>query len=238
MTIKKGSYGHNVNKLQVMLSTLGFYDGAVDGMFGKMTEAAVKGYQKHVGLVADGVVGPKTNSALFGITEPPFSPLSGYERERIFGKFSYVPSPAPDNSGAPINILGDWESENIRLVKVPQLVGVQGFPVSGMVRMHKKMEQAFLGFMKDAAADGTLRLVKSWDGLFYPRYVRGSRSSLSNHSWGTAFDVNAGTNPIGHSNDELADLAQTGYKWGFFWGNAFANRPDPMHFEWTGKIQE
>ena len=223
--------------LQVLLATLGFYEGAVDGRFGPMTDAAVRSYQKHVGFVVDGIVGPKTRSALFGISDPPSSALSGYERERVFGKFAFVPHPAPNRSGHPIEILGNWESENIVVVNVPQLIGVTGFPKSGNVRMHRLMRDAFLGFIADAERDGSLKLLKTWDGLYYPRYVRGSRTSLSNHSWGTAFDVNAGTNPLGRKSDELADFAQTGYKYGFFWGNAFSNRPDPMHFEWTGKYE-
>lgn len=237
MTIRRGSYGSDVTALQVLLATLGFYEGAVDGRFGPMTDAAVRAYQKHVGFVVDGIVGPKTRGALFGISDPPLSALSGYERARLFGDFKFVPHPAPNRSGHPIEILGNWESENIVLVEVPELIGVKGFPKSGMIRMHKKMERAFLGFIREAAKNGSLKLLRTWDGLYYPRYVRGSLTSLSNHSWGTAFDVNAGTNPLGRRNDELADFAQTGYKYGFFWGNAFSNRPDPMHFEWTGKYE-
>ena len=221
--------------MQTLLSTLGFYEGAIDGLFGPKTEAAVRAYQRHAGLSVDGVVGPKTHAALFGVTDPPFSALSGYDRQRIFGKFSFVPHPAPDSSGCPIEILGDWVEKNIVVVHVPQLIGLAGFPKSGNVRMHRLMRYAFLGFIADAARDGSIKLLTTWDGLYYPRYVRGSRTSLSNHSWGTAFDVNAGTNPLGRRCDELADFAQTGYKWGFFWGNHFATRPDPMHFEWVGR---
>jgi hypothetical protein len=46
---------------------------------------------------------------------------------------------------------------------------------------------------------GLLRLVRSYDGGFYPRYKRLQAhipANLSNHSWGTAFDINAQWNPI------------------------------------------
>lgn len=54
-TIRKGSTGANVKKLQGLLKNL-----VADGIFGNITEAAVKAYQKSKGLVADGIVGPKT----------------------------------------------------------------------------------------------------------------------------------------------------------------------------------
>lgn len=62
-----------VKALQIMLADNGFADGntndsvcAADGLFGKGTEAAVKAFQSANGLIADGVVGPATWSALEG----------------------------------------------------------------------------------------------------------------------------------------------------------------------------
>ena len=54
MTLKLGSKGEAVKTLQEFLKI------TVDGDFGPKTELAVKEYQKKSGLVADGVVGPKT----------------------------------------------------------------------------------------------------------------------------------------------------------------------------------
>lgn len=53
-TLKHGSRGAEVKTLQKMLSL------AEDGIFGDVTEEAVKAYQKSQGLRADGIVGPKT----------------------------------------------------------------------------------------------------------------------------------------------------------------------------------
>ena len=52
--LKKGSKGPSVVTLQEFLKL------TADGIFGPKTESAVKSYQKKNGLVPDGVVGPKT----------------------------------------------------------------------------------------------------------------------------------------------------------------------------------
>lgn len=52
-----------VKAVQVALKSRGFKVG-VDGFFGAGTEAAVKAFQKKAGMVADGLVGPKTRAAL------------------------------------------------------------------------------------------------------------------------------------------------------------------------------
>ncbi len=49
---------------QQQLATLGLYTGAVDGVAGDLTTAAVKAFQRGNDLVVDGVVGPATRAAL------------------------------------------------------------------------------------------------------------------------------------------------------------------------------
>ncbi len=56
--------GSAVKNLQLKLKELGFNPGQVDGMFGMQTEIAVKQAQQFFGLDVDGIVGPKTWSAL------------------------------------------------------------------------------------------------------------------------------------------------------------------------------
>jgi N-acetylmuramoyl-L-alanine amidase len=53
-----------VKELQTKLKRWGYYGGAVDGIFGAETYAAVKSFQRKNGLTADGVVGPATSKAL------------------------------------------------------------------------------------------------------------------------------------------------------------------------------
>jgi lysozyme len=56
MTLIKGSRGPEVMALQGMLVNRGYKSVVPDGDFGGITEAAVKDFQAHVGVQADGVV--------------------------------------------------------------------------------------------------------------------------------------------------------------------------------------
>lgn len=56
----------SVEQIQHALARRGFDPGIIDGIWGRRTEAAVRAYQQSEGLVADGIVGPKTWKALFG----------------------------------------------------------------------------------------------------------------------------------------------------------------------------
>ena len=62
LTIRRGSKGETVAEMQGVLERLGYDLGScgVDGDFGRMTEKAVKAFQKDHGLTVDGICGPKT----------------------------------------------------------------------------------------------------------------------------------------------------------------------------------
>jgi murein L,D-transpeptidase YcbB/YkuD len=60
-----GSRGHRVYKLQHELGMMGyFHHHRATGYFGPKTKRAVKEFQRDHGLRADGIVGPRTMSAL------------------------------------------------------------------------------------------------------------------------------------------------------------------------------
>jgi len=64
-TVKRGSLGGAVRRLQAWLNDVGGGNAlAEDGQFGAATEAAVRAYQQAYGLVADGIVGQMTWAAL------------------------------------------------------------------------------------------------------------------------------------------------------------------------------
>ena len=61
--------GDDVAALQARLTEMGFHCGRVDGIYGRMTEAAVKEFQKSVGAAVDGKCGPATIIALLRLTK-------------------------------------------------------------------------------------------------------------------------------------------------------------------------
>lgn len=62
--LKLGMTGPAVTRLQERLKAVGVFTGAIDGVFGEETQAAVKAAQKNFQLETDGVVGSATWSAL------------------------------------------------------------------------------------------------------------------------------------------------------------------------------
>lgn len=58
--LRRGSTGSTVSMLQLALKRSGFYSGALDGIFGRRTETAVRNFQTMNRLNPDGIVGPAT----------------------------------------------------------------------------------------------------------------------------------------------------------------------------------
>ncbi|MXG91469.1 M15 family peptidase [Nocardioides sp. YIM 123512] len=66
-------------------------------------------------------------------------------------------------------------------------------------------------------------------GCYYPRFIAGS-TTLSNHSFGLAFDINVPGNGRGTVGAINRDVVQIFKDWGFDWGGDWSYT-DPMHFE-------
>ncbi|EYF08798.1 peptidoglycan-binding domain-containing protein [Chondromyces apiculatus] len=64
VALRQGTRGPNVKRVQTRLDALG-WDLPADGIFGPITDRNVKSFQRRKGLLDDGVVGPRTWSALF-----------------------------------------------------------------------------------------------------------------------------------------------------------------------------
>lgn len=77
---RQGSRGSEVRQIQTKLKQWGYYDGAVDGIFGSKTTAAVKLFQQRNGLTADGIAGPATLAAM-GINNSSTGSTTNYNNE-------------------------------------------------------------------------------------------------------------------------------------------------------------
>ncbi len=171
-----------------------------------------------------------------------FGPLGAADRARIFGEFKFSPPPGSSSAGGDITILGNWENENIVEVSVPQMAGVPYYDIgnklkcSGKLRFHKKAAAQLQGLFKAWEAAGLMSRILTFDGAFNARYIRGSKLNLSNHSWGTAFDINANWNGLNKTPAALGqkgcvrELVEIAHKYDWYWGGNFS-RQDGMHFE-------
>ena len=72
--LRYGKSGEEVAKLQAALTTLTYYEGEIDGKFGKQTLKAVKAFQKAAELKVDGRVGDLTKAKLTELTGLEFAP--------------------------------------------------------------------------------------------------------------------------------------------------------------------
>lgn len=63
-TLRLGDFGPQVQLLQLALRREGSYTGETEGVFGQATQAAVRAFQRRVGLTPDGIAGPRTHAAL------------------------------------------------------------------------------------------------------------------------------------------------------------------------------
>jgi D-alanyl-D-alanine carboxypeptidase/Putative peptidoglycan binding domain len=248
-----GSKGPDVKRWQNFLIGAGFLRDEADGTFGKNTDAATKAFQKAHGLRIDGVVGNRTLARameagysaidMTPVAEesrefpprPAFAPMSGSARERHFGTIDYVAAPTRSNPEA-IRITNGWSSHVIT-VPVPQLIGIPGAPASGKVKIHRAIAPQFVGLWKAWEDRGLLNLVLGFAGTWVPRFIRGSRTTLSAHAWATAFDINVPWNGLGvvpaarGTRGSVRELVPTANEFGFYWGGHFEKRPDGMHFE-------
>lgn len=125
------------------------------------------------------------------------------------------------------SILGDplsagWEDQNLVTVAAPN---------GQSWRVHRLAAPAFTGLINELAANG-YELGSS--GGFNYRNIRGG-NTLSEHAFGNAIDINAAANPMGGTTSDLPpNIGEIAAKYGLEWGGNWKNRPDPMHFEWTG----
>lgn len=253
--LRVGSRGVQVRHWQAFLVGQGQDPGGLDGIFGPGTEQATKAFQREAGLDQDGIVGNTTFGAAglrgFELTTGPADeqdspewpplpaarPLVGNAaRAQVFGTFAYVAAPLSDNKEN-IRITDGWPAQNIVDVSIPQLAGVSGAPASLKVRFHRLAEGQLRNVWKAWDDAGLLSRVKTWHGSFVPRFVRGSTSTLSNHAYGSAFDINMKWNGLGQQpalvGEEgcVRELVEIANDHGFYWGGHFRNRRDGMHFE-------
>jgi hypothetical protein len=123
--------------------------------------------------------------------------------------------------------------------KVRAEIDIDSFAISGTkikLTCNKAVAPLLVGFaaefhqLIEPIDEGSL---DDW-GYCY-REIRGSSTNLSNHSSGTAIDLNATKHPLGKMgtfpNEKVPMIRALAKKYGLIWGGDFRSRKDEMHFE-------
>jgi hypothetical protein len=103
------------------------------------------------------------------------------------------------------------------------------FPAAGMY-VHKDFKPRLHSAFSELQQKGLHREIRSFDGAFDIRTVRGSDTALSIHSWGAAIDMNAADNPVGTAGTWTCSFLEVMLLNGIFCGQNWVGRKDPMHF--------
>lgn len=225
---------------------------SVDGNFGQQTKSFVERFQRLERVEADGVVGPTTWGKLlaagfrpseFETTAPPGDPTRTAAwppkpqslhrpggRALVGAGFSYRATPTLTNPER-ITVDAGWVFNNITQYAPPELAGVRG---GSLISINRKVLGQFKALLKAWQTRGLLNRIRTFDGCWAPRFIRGSTTSLSNHAFGTAFDINSQWNPyksepaLVGKDGCVRELVEDALAYGFYWGGWFN---DGMHFE-------
>lgn len=250
--LKQGARGDYVAQWQVFLRGQGYLLNTT-GIFDDETVGATQKFQKSHRLNPDGMVGNKSLSRAMALgleivpfartqagypPKPTFSPLVDNDaRQKMFGPLEFVPAPTPLNPEK-IKITNGWDKKNIVRIVIPQLRGIKGANEDGVVHFHQKAAKQLSALWNAFEQRGLLDLVLTYSGDYVPRFVRGKAAEqvLSNHAFGTAFDINYSWNKLGAepaidgAQGSVYKLVPVAHEFGFYWGGHFTRR-DGMHFE-------
>lgn len=181
-------------------------------------------------------------------------------RNHLFDCYNFLQKPGhqrPDEESIVIKgncdgSVNDWEDEYIVNVIDDRLQFASGY--GGYIRCHRKAAPNIKALLDVWEQESLLHLVINYAGSFVPRYMRGKAphpthghsikkssdvSTLSNHSFGSAFDICTTWNWLGNTpagcgqKGSVRELVESANAAGFYWGGHYSGRKDGMHFELT-----
>ena len=128
---------------------------------------------------------------------------------RVLGGGRIAPDPA-------------WVAENI---------GTEPVPILGSVTCHRAIFPQLRAALQEIVDTGLADRIDPdhYAGCYYPRFIAGT-TTLSNHSFGLALDLNVPGNQRGTVGEMDPGIVAIFERWGFTWGGDW-RYTDPMHFE-------
>lgn len=133
----------------------------------------------------------------------------GTYRYSVLGGGRIAPSPA-------------WEAAHI---------ATQAVPILGTVTCNKLIFAQLRAALLEIQSQGLADEIHpgEYAGCYYPRFIAGS-TTLSNHAFGLALDLNVPGNQRGTAGEMDRGVVAIFKRWGFAWGGDWSYT-DPMHFE-------
>jgi hypothetical protein len=136
----------------------------------------------------------------------------------LFGEFAARRGRRPGT----LQIDPAWTAAHIETTRVPLL---------GRVTCNRQIVPQLTAAMRQVRRRAPANAVRAYEGCFVPRYIGWSDANmLSYHSWGIAFDINAGQNVRGSTPEQDRTLVRILARYGFEWGGTWIV-PDGNHFE-------
>ncbi|PDV99642.1 M15 family metallopeptidase [Candidatus Viridilinea mediisalina] len=190
-------------------------------------------------VAAGSEVGPPRPGDINWPARPNFNIITDTNgvRPRLLGNLQWRPA-----QGTFITITNNWPQQHVVDVNIPQLLQIPGVR-SPILKFHRIAAEQLRSLFAAWEAAGLMHLIKTFDGAWVPRLIRLNPGVLSNHAYGTAFDINARWNGmlkiaafVGQPGSvrELVPLANAhGFYWGGHWNFDGKGASDGMHFEWA-----
>ena len=110
-------------------------------------------------------------------------------------------------------------------------IATEPVPILGNVTCNKLIFPQLRAALEDVMAQGLADRIHpgEYAGCYYPRFIAGT-TTLSNHAFGLALDLNVPGNQRGTSGQMDRGVVAIFKHWGFTWGGDW-KYTDPMHFE-------
>ena len=115
-------------------------------------------------------------------------------------------------------------------------IATESVPILGSVTCNRLIFPQLTAALNEVVARGLADQIHpdEYAGCYYPRFIAGT-TSLSNHSFGLALDLNVPGNQRGTVGEMDRTVVSIFKKWGFAWGGDW-HYTDPMHFEMNALV--
>lgn len=214
-----------VKVFQAWLRNLSYNVGPIDGILGLRTAGAYAALLEAEPARMNDPIVAAVRQAM--VEQVPVSSEAYYGPPRAAWKHD----PTPKNAEHCKLLDTDWYRDNMINISLP---------IVGIKKIHRRAAPMFMVLLADTAAAmrlyGLVWEIKQFCTWNF-RLIRGSKTKLSEHGRGDAFDCNHSQNPRGVAGtqpDWFVELAESwGWTWGGRWRGKKGKSRDDMHFQWS-----